>query len=234
MSEERKTMRSKLILGTAALCASAAVGVGMLSGGAASTKARAVACGAPPYAVHAAGSSVAGLELTYAKRRCSQPAVAVSAAGRRVPPADRNDNTTFIYGDCNPTGPQKDPGGCTAPLEVQSAPSCQRNFRLYRTIDGRYPYRSLTVRGAPAASYDNDTILEIYTGRTTISIFGHRASLVRRAARRVYRLSATDAPATGARSSRYVRSFGRSARTARVGTRLASPATSSLRPGRRC
>jgi hypothetical protein len=227
-------MGRKLVMTGATVCACAAVAVGVLARGAAPTNGRAVACGAPGYAVHTAGPSVAGLGLTYANRRCTQPAVSVSSSRRRVPPAERNDNTTFIYGDCDPTGPKKDPGGCTAPLEVQSAPSCERNFRLYRNIDGPYPHRSLTVRGAPAASYDNGTILEIYTGRTTISIFGHRASLVRRAARRVYALSGRDAPALGARSSRYVRGFGRSARTARVGAPLARPAGSSLRPGARC
>jgi hypothetical protein len=235
MREGGETMGRKLVLATATLCASGAVGLGMLAGGAATTKGRAVSCGAPAYAVHTAGSSVAGLELTYAKRRCSPPAVAVSSsAGRRLPPADRNDDTTFIYGSCKPTGPKRDPGGCTTPLEVQSAPSCERNFRRYRTIDGPYPHRSLTVRGAPAASFDNGTIMEIYTGRTTISIFGHRASLVPRAARKVYRLSGRDAPALGTRSGRYVRGFARSVRTARVGAPLARPARSALRPGARC
>jgi hypothetical protein len=227
-------MGRKLVIAGATVCACAAVALGVLAGGAAPTKGTTVACGAPGYAVHTAGPSLAGLELTYAKRRCTGPAVSVSSSSRRVPPAQRNDNTTFIYGDCDPTGPKKDPGGCTAPLEVQSAPSCERNFRLYRTVDGPYPHRSLTVRGAPAASYDNGTIVEIYTDATTISIFGHRASLVHRAARRVYPLSGRDAPALGARSSRYVRTFGRSAVTARVGAPLARPARSSLRPGARC
>jgi hypothetical protein len=227
-------MGRKLVMTGATVCACAAVAVGVLARGAAPTNGRAVACGAPGYAVHTAGRSVAGLGLTYAKRRCTQPAVSISSSRGRVPPAERNDNTTFIYGDCDPTGPKKDPGGCTAPLEVQSAPSCERNFRLYRNIDGPYPHRSLTVRGAPAASYDNGTIMEIYTGRTTISIYGHRASLVRRAARRVYRLSGTDAPRYGARSSRYVRGFAGGARTARIGGRLARPAASSLRAAGRC
>lgn len=165
-------------------------------------------CTAPAYQTHTVGSSFDGLKLTYANNSC-EPSVAlgVAASGKVLRPP-RNDNTTFIYGDCQPSGPKGDPGGCTAPLEIQSAPACERNARRYQTADGApYPHKNLRIRGVPAASYDEGTILEIYTGRTTISIFGDRPSQVRRAAEALYGLSDGQAPAQGATSSGYIHKF---------------------------
>jgi hypothetical protein len=215
-----------LVLGAAGLA---------YSGDRKDSRARASAsCAAPAFTVHAGGASIAGLPLTYAARSCEAPVAVPAAAGGTAPPALRNDHTTFIYGDCTPDGPRRDPGGCAAPLEIQSAPTCERNYRLYRSVDGRlYPYKRLTIRGVPAASFDRGTTIEIYTGRTTISIFGNRRSMVRRAAESLYPLSKAEAPTLRSASSGYVARFARTARPARADKGpLARPASGAI--GREC
>ena len=172
----------------AALVACAAMAFSLLGSGAEPTRGSQHGCGAPDYRVHTAGPSIAGLPLTHTKRSCEPPpALVVTASSGAPPPATRNDHTSYVYGDCTPGGPRKDPGGCTAPVEIQSAPHCERNYRLYRGLDGRlYPHRLLRIRGVPAASFDGGTVIELYTGHTTISIFGERPALVRRAAEEVH------------------------------------------------
>ena len=78
----------------------------------------------------------------------------------------------------------EDPGGCTAPIEVQSAPLCERPASLYtQGADAEpYPKEDLPIQGVPAALYDEGTIIELYTGQATIAIFGHDLAQVRRAA----------------------------------------------------
>lgn len=74
------------------------------------------------------------------------------------------------------------------PLQVQSTPLCEAHAALYTTPGDTlgsslpYPHENLTIKGVPAASFDGGTILEIYTGHTTISIKGTDATLVRLAA----------------------------------------------------
>jgi hypothetical protein len=92
-------------------------------------------------------------------------------------------SVSYGYGDCHAAGDN----GCALPLEVQSAPLCERHPALYEDEPGhRYPHRSLRIRGVPAASYDGGTRLEVYTRQTTIVLFGERPKLLRRAARVVH------------------------------------------------
>jgi hypothetical protein len=189
--------------GVTVVAARAAIVLSLLGSGTEPSRGSRHGCGAPDYRVHTAGPSVAGLPLTHTGRSCEPPPVLVVAASSGAPPpATRNDHTSYVYGDCTPGGPRKDPGGCAAPVEIQSAPYCERNYRLYRGIDGGlYPHRLLTIRGVPAASFEGGTIVELYTGHTTISIFGESPALVRRAAARV-RVRGSHAAAASQRLAR--------------------------------
>ena len=89
------------------------------------------------------GKSFHGLRLTDVSR----------GPGRRA--------WSFIYGSCNP-GDGEQPG-CAPPLEVQDWSACERHLALHR---GR-ELKPSEFRGAKAIGHH-----EIYTGRTTVVIFG--------------------------------------------------------------
>jgi hypothetical protein len=84
---------------------------------------------------------------------------------------------SFIYGACQT--PFND--GCAAPVEVQVWPACERALADYRLYpDGpALPHEDLTVRGAPAAAFDDGRRLELYSGRVTIVIFGYDADAMK-------------------------------------------------------
>ena len=75
----------------------------------------------------------------------------------------------FIYGDCDPSE-----GSCMPQLVIQVHPACKRNLASNtETDEGVSSSAPLTIRGVPAAMYDDGEMLEIYTGRVTVVIFGH-------------------------------------------------------------
>lgn len=133
----------------------------------------------PLYDVYWLDGAFGGLTLTETERLCEP----------YDPELGRNEYVSFIYGDCTVDDSEDDhPGGCLAPLEIQSAPLCERHAGLYSTglEQGEpYPHESLRIRGVPAASFDDGTVLELYAGETTIAIFGDDAQLVRDAANAV-------------------------------------------------
>jgi hypothetical protein len=105
-----------------------------------------------------------------------------------APPADQGppiptDVSEISYGDCHAT-----PGNaCDLPLTVQSWPACERNLSLYDRyagpVDAQPPqHTDLTIRGVPAASFNDGEWLEVYTGDTTIVIFGQSEQLQEAAA----------------------------------------------------
>jgi hypothetical protein len=87
---------------------------------------------------------------------------------------------SFVYGDCEASSD----GGCAPPAEVQVWPSCLRNLALYE--DPRSRVGSLeptTLRGVPAALFDDGTRLELASDRVTVVVFAHtRTSALRIAA----------------------------------------------------
>jgi hypothetical protein len=83
----------------------------------------------------------------------------------------RNDTAnflSFIYGGCVATSDRP----CAAPAEVQNWPVCVRNLGLYDpTIPGTPVPDRTTVRGVPAAFFDDGERLEIHTGRALVVVF---------------------------------------------------------------
>lgn len=106
---------------------------------------------------------------------------------RRCDPPDPQEGSanfvSYIYGDCQPDMTDEDPS-CAAPLEIQSWPACQRNLASYSqgpdwaTVD----YTLTTVNGLPGATFDDGMRVEVYTGTTTVVIFGGDPTQVLRAA----------------------------------------------------
>lgn len=103
-----------------------------------------------------------------------------AARGRLTQPVRAN-YLQFLYGSCEipmrPDGTYQ--RGCTPPLAVQVWPACERHTGLYAFG----PDETLTVRGAAAAFYEDHRRLEVFTGTSTVVLFGGgRADLLRAAA----------------------------------------------------
>jgi hypothetical protein len=131
------------------------------------------------FAVYWLGPEFDGERLTAIHRRTGT----VSALAPGKP-----DYVAMKYGDCEPS----EEAGCPAPLEIQIWPACTRNrssYQLAPDVDGAgpgeaipYPRNDVTVRGVPASFYDNDRLLEVYTGDVTVSMFGGSRQQLLRAA----------------------------------------------------
>ncbi|HKP18353.1 MAG TPA: hypothetical protein VJT84_07725 [Gaiellaceae bacterium] len=107
------------------------------------------------------------------------------AITRRKAAALRNratgmDIVNYISGKCT----TKRDGGCAPPFEVQIWPSCVRNPSTYRlTPAGRpLPSKRTSLRGVPAAYFEDGHRLELYTGRVTIVMFGRNRKQLAQAA----------------------------------------------------
>jgi hypothetical protein len=132
-------------------------------------------CVSRPFSVYNVGQILSDLAMTEATRLCAP-------ADPGAPELGRQDDVTYLYGECSdlpgpPSAPQE--GGCLPPIEVQSSPLCQKHYNLYQNDLAPWAYELLEVKGVPAASFDEGRILEIYTGVTTVTVYGRDASLVR-------------------------------------------------------
>lgn len=129
------------------------------------------------YALYWLNESFRGLPLTGIARQNSDP-TPLPAGVRQVGPAPgRIDNVTFLYGTCDPG----ESGSCQIPLQIQVWPACQRNLDDYMLNEFEpLPHQRLTVRGVPAAQFDDR--LELYSGEVTVVIFGEDATVERAAA----------------------------------------------------
>lgn len=92
----------------------------------------------------------------------------------------RNDTAnyvSFIYGTCEAVNET----GCAPPGEVQVWPACIRNPARYAA--NRSPISPTSqpesVRGVPAARFEDGHRLEIQTGTSTVVVFGHTPELAR-------------------------------------------------------
>jgi hypothetical protein len=141
-----------------------------------------LACTAPNqplnFASYSLGSQFQSLPLTQIGRYCSAP-------DPLVDPWPTN-YVSYIYGDCTPAPEQP----CDPPVEVQSWPSCERNVSQYTVGPGDpalapdtpVPYTSTTINGLPAAVFEGGLQIELYTGRTTVDVYGTDPTQVMQAA----------------------------------------------------
>jgi hypothetical protein len=124
------------------------------------------------FALYSAGGSFEGLPLVAITRRLDPP---LSEIG--VPLTVRANFVSHIYGDCEATSDS----GCAPPLQIQVWPACERNLSVYPTDDW-FKIERTTVRGVPAAFFEEGARLEVYSGDVTIVVFGLGKEHVRRAA----------------------------------------------------
>jgi hypothetical protein len=130
-----------------------------------------------PFPVVSLGSTFESLTAVAALRRCDDP---------YVNEAVRANYVSYIYGDCQ-IDPAVDDERCAPPLEIQSWPACERSLVDYTfdtvggLLTGLQPGALIQRRGAPTSLFDNGLRLEIYTGKSTIVIFGSNAAQVIRA-----------------------------------------------------
>lgn len=120
------------------------------------------------YPTYSLGPEFEGLKSTAVLRNCTSPRPG-------APPQMRSNFVSYIYGDCEP--PQGE-GGCPAPIEVQSWPYCERG-RLDPTHHNPL-HGKVDIRGVSADIFEYGKRIEIYTGQSTVMIFGtDRAQIVR-------------------------------------------------------
>ena len=124
------------------------------------------------FGVFSLGQSFEGMAATAVLRRCDVPFPGEPVRGNFV---------SYIYGDC--TVDDLHHTGCAPPLEVQSWPACERSIAdyAYGPELGLPDHSTLTVRSVPAALFEDGLRLEVYTGDSTVVIFGKDAAQVRRA-----------------------------------------------------
>ena len=111
------------------------------------------------------GDAFGGHTLTKTLRVCNEPHPLEPVRGNYI---------SYIYGACIPGSDS----GCAPPVEVQSAPACER--KLSRR--SRLRARRLKVRGVPAIRFPNESRLELFTGDAAVVIYGRTRGEVRKAA----------------------------------------------------
>lgn len=121
------------------------------------------------FPLYYAGDSFDGLPLTAITRRLQTT--------RLEPEPGRANFVGFLYGDCEPVSD----GGCPLPLEIQVWPACERTLASYTMGGQPMAHDRTTLRGVPAAIFDNGGRLELYTGRVTVVIFGMSKEQMERA-----------------------------------------------------
>lgn len=80
---------------------------------------------------------------------------------------------SFVYGDCRSSAYD---AGCTPPAEIQIWPAGSRGAAVYSAMPEAAPVPTperSSIRGSPAAFFDDGTRLEIYLPRVTVVVFSH-------------------------------------------------------------
>lgn len=130
-----------------------------------------IASQAPNFRFFSLGAELDGLAYGDTLRRCENP-----DPSRPV----RANYVSLAYGDCTPG----DDSGCPLPVEIQSWPACERNSASYTDVDGTPLARKpVQISGVPAAIFDDGTRVEVYTGDTTVVVFGSTPALALQAAK---------------------------------------------------
>ena len=126
------------------------------------------------YRVYWLGESFRSKELTHASR------------GERKGQA----TFTFIYGDCE----AESDAGCAPPYQLQNYHACARNLAGY---EGPKPKRRKPIRGAEVYEFGDGGMfdrLEVYTGRTTITVSAPTAAKARGVVRLLESINGTISP----------------------------------------
>jgi hypothetical protein len=142
----------------------------------------------PDFALYSAGQSFEGLPLTGMTRRLE---------ARVAPDPARANFVGFRYGDCTPTSD----AGCPAPLEIQVWPACERNLSTYTLtpLGDPLPHEDASVRGVPAAFFEDGQRLEVYTGSVSVVLFGQGKAQLLRAADALHAVNPQGGVRTGER-----------------------------------
>jgi hypothetical protein len=133
------------------------------------------------------GDSFEGLPKVAVTRKCDLPNVFDSLHHRA-------NYVSIVYGDCTAT----DDMPCQPPLEIQSWPACERGLSSYTLtpFGDAYDYTAQTIAGVPGATFnDGDGRTEVYTGGSTVVLFGTDSGQVLRAAAAIERLAPVPLPA---------------------------------------
>ena len=127
------------------------------------------------FALYSLGDSFEGLPLVAITRRLDPPISEFD-----VPLTHRANFVNHIYGDCEAVSDS----GCAPPLQIQVWPACERTLSSYSLTPAGdpFPHERTTVRGVPAAFFEDGGRLELYSSDVTIVIFGLGKEHVRRAA----------------------------------------------------
>jgi hypothetical protein len=140
--------------------------------------------GAPPFTPYYAGATIAGFRLTYSVSSC-EPSVEPGDPGAH--------SVSYGYGTCDSTV-----DSCGTPVTITSRPLCEAHAKLYRDENGtELPHTSPTLKGVPAASYNDATTTDLYTGTTAISINSATAATTTAIVNAIRRAPASDIPADG-------------------------------------
>jgi len=132
---------------------------------------------APSYTAYWAGAMTQKLSLMEATTDCQRPDPETG---------DRSAELSLLYGRCSREARGR--RDCAPVLQIQSSPLCERHASLYRKplTNDPLPFKAIKVRGVPGALFRRgEWILQVYAGRTTISIAAARRSLVLAVAARV-------------------------------------------------
>jgi hypothetical protein len=130
------------------------------------------------YPVYYAGKEVAGFPLVYA-----------TGEDRQIDPDSRSSAWFFVYGHC--VDPP-DEGGCAPPVQIHSYSTCER-----WAGGSTYGHRLYDFRGTKArwGGVDIGNSMEIFTGRTTVTIGGD-PEVVKAAARALRLVDSGQPPAS--------------------------------------
>jgi len=123
------------------------------------------------YRLFYAGPEVAGLPLEAVTQGKATNRHARQQGRRAI-------SWTFVYGDCTPPPTE---GGCAPPLEVQIWSACVRSFSSIK-FRKRHLYEFRGAKATGGGGRYEISPMEIFTGRTTIVVFGDETPLIRTAA----------------------------------------------------
>jgi hypothetical protein len=154
-----------------------AAGCGSERSSADRTSSRVLPCTGPHepanFSAYSLGPTFENLPLTDQDRECDQ-------APPGAPPERRLNIIEYAYGDCEPPPGE---GGCAKPLVVQNWPRCERDPSDYAVSHHNPLKAKVAVRGVPGHLYEGGLRLEVYTGNSTVVVFGTDEARVLRAGR---------------------------------------------------